>query len=233
MMILAIDTATSFAGLALWEEDQLWAEEAWYTCLNHSVELMPRIQRMLATRHITVDRVSGIAVSLGPGSFTGVRAGLAAAKGLAMPHRIPLVGIPTLDVVAYPFQQSELPVWALISAGRGRIGVACYQRLDGAWKQTIPPQLSTFEALCDRVSLPAIFAGEIVASDAELLRSRLGSKAIVPPPALRSRRAGYLAELAAARLANNDVDDAMTLAPIYLQTPEGHSLVPEESNVGQ
>jgi tRNA threonylcarbamoyladenosine biosynthesis protein TsaB len=233
MMILAIDTATGFAGLALWEEEQLWAEEAWHTRLNHSVELMPRIQLMLATHHLAVEELAAIAVSLGPGSFTGVRAGLAAAKGLALTYRIPLVGISTMDVIAYPFQQSELPVWAIIAAGRGRIGAACYRRQDDAWKQIVAPQLTTLDALCDRTGTPAIFVGEIAASEAQLLRDRLGSKAIVSPPALRSRRAGYLAELAAARLANNDVDDAMTLAPIYLQTPEGHPLVPEGSNVGQ
>ncbi|MGQ9502094.1 MAG: tRNA (adenosine(37)-N6)-threonylcarbamoyltransferase complex dimerization subunit type 1 TsaB [Anaerolineae bacterium] len=233
MMILAIDTATSFAGLALWEEDRLWAEEAWHTRLNHSVELMPRIQRMLTTYHITVEQLAAIAISLGPGSFTGVRAGLAAAKGLAMPFRIPVVGISTLDVIAYPFQQSDGPVWAIIAAGRGRIGAACYQRLEDTWRQVAAPQLTTFDALCHQTSLPAIFVGEILAAEAELLRSRLGSKAIVPPPALRSRRAGYLAELAAARLANNNMDDIMTLAPIYLQTPEGRALIPEESGVGR
>ncbi|PWH15297.1 MAG: tRNA (adenosine(37)-N6)-threonylcarbamoyltransferase complex dimerization subunit type 1 TsaB [Ardenticatenia bacterium] len=233
MMILAIDTATSFAGLALWEEDHLWAEEAWHTHLNHSVELMPRIQRMLATHRLGVERLTAIAVALGPGSFTGVRAGLAAAKGLVLPYRIPLVGVSTLDVTAYPFQHSDLPVWAVISAGRGRIGAACYQRLEGAWRQVVAPQLTTFDALCARTHTPALFVGEIVAAEAALLHRRLGDKAVVPPPALRSRRAGYLAELAAARLANNDVDDAMTLAPIYLQAPEGHALVAEGSSAGQ
>ncbi len=232
-MILAIDTATNFASLALWEEEQLWAEDVWYTSLNHSVELIPRIQRMLATRRVAVEHLAGIAVSLGPGSFTGVRAGLAAAKGLALPYDIPLVGIPTLDAVAYPFQRSEMPVWAIIAAGRGRLGAACYRQVDGAWTQVIPSQLTTLEKLCDQVSSPTIFAGEITASEAELLRSRLGSKAIVPSPALRARRASYLAELAAVRLANHDIDDTTTLAPIYLQTPEGHPLKVGESGAGQ
>lgn len=233
MMILAIDTSTSLAGLALWEAEHLWAEETWHTRLNHSVELMPRIQRMLATHRVAVERLAAIAVALGPGSFTGVRAGLAAAKGLALPYRIPLVGISTLDVITYPFRQSELPVWAIIAAGRGRIGAACYQRLDDTWRQVIAPQLTTFNALCDRTSLPALFVGEIAVAEAELLRNRLGDRAVVPPAALRVRRAGYLAELAATRLVNHDVDDAMTLGPIYLQTPEGHALVAEESGVGR
>ncbi len=232
-MILAIDTATNFASLALWEEEQLWAEDVWYTSLNHSVELMPRIQRMLATRRVAVEDLTGIAVSLGPGSFTGVRAGLAAAKGLAMPYGIPLVGIPTLDAVAYPFQRSGMPVWAIIAAGRGRLGVACYQQVDGAWTQVIAPHLTTVEKLCDQVRLPAILTGEITPSEAQQLRDRLGSQALVPSPALRSRRASYLAELAAIRLANNDVDDAATLAPIYLQTPEGHPLVVGETGAGR
>jgi tRNA threonylcarbamoyladenosine biosynthesis protein TsaB len=220
-MLLAIDTATSFAGLALWDEGQLWAEEAWYSNLTHSVQLMPRIQRMLASQQLTVEALSAIGVSLGPGSFTGLRTGLAAAKGLALPHRLPLVGIATLDAVSYPFQRTSAPVWAVIQAGRGRIGVACYGHADGTWTQIVPPTLTTFEGLCQVARPPALFAGEIDERNAALLRQALGPEVVIPSPALRFRRAGCLAELAAARLANNDADDAGTLSPIYLQTAEG------------
>ena len=84
-MLLAIDTATHYAGLALYGEGQVWAEENWRSAMTHSVELMPRIRRMLSTQQVAVEALAGIAVSLGPGSFTGLRIGLAAAKGLALP----------------------------------------------------------------------------------------------------------------------------------------------------
>ena len=123
-MLLAIDTATHFAGLALYDQGQVLAEESWYSAMTHTVELMPRIQRLLSTHQLAIESLAGIGVSLGPGSFTGLRIGLAAAKGMALPYRLPLVGVPTLDVVAYPFQNADQPVWAVIRAGRGRIGAA-------------------------------------------------------------------------------------------------------------
>ena len=102
-MLLGIDTATHFAGLALYDQGQVWAEEIWYSAMTHTVELMPRVQRMLNTYRVTVEALTGIGVSLGPGSFTGLRIGLAAAKGMALPYRLPLIGISALDVLAYPF----------------------------------------------------------------------------------------------------------------------------------
>jgi tRNA threonylcarbamoyladenosine biosynthesis protein TsaB len=218
-MLLAIDTATNFAGLALYSQGQVWAEESWHSAMTHSVELMPRIQRMLSTHRVAAQSLVGIGVSLGPGSFTGLRIGLAAAKGIAMPYRLPLMGILTLDVVAYPHQKAGQPVWAVLQAGRGRIGVACYDWVEGEWVQIVAPTLTTFEGLCDLAVEPAIFTGEIDDQAAGLLCERLGEAASIPTPALRLRRPACLAELAAVRLACNDVDDLATLAPIYLQHP--------------
>ena len=222
-MLLGIDTATHFAGLALYDQGQVWAEEIWYSAMTHTVELMPRVQRMLNTYRVTVEALTGIGVSLGPGSFTGLRIGLAAAKGMALPYHLPLIGISALDVLAYPFQGIGQPVWAIIQAGRGRAGVACYDHAEEKWTQTTPPTLTTLEKLCDLVTGPAIFVGEIDEREASLLRERLGQAATIPTPALRLRRPACLAELAAMRLARNDVDDITTLAPIYLQHPAAES----------
>jgi len=218
-MLLAIDTATHFAGLALYGEGQVWAEEIWYSKMAHSVELVPRIRRMLSLVRVAPDSLTGIGVSLGPGSFTGLRIGLAAAKGIALPYRLPLIGVSTLDAVAYPYQGSDQPVWAVIQAGRGRIGVANYRRVEGEWTQAVAPMLTTFEGLCELATGPAIFTGEIDGQAADLLRERLGEVVTIPTSALRLRRPACLAELAAERLACNEVDDLATLAPIYLQHP--------------
>ncbi len=91
-MLLAIYTATDFAGLALYDEDTLWAEEIWPAARNHTVEVMPRLRRMLQKAKITLSELEGIAVSVGPGSFTGVRIAIAMAKGLALPHNLSVIG---------------------------------------------------------------------------------------------------------------------------------------------
>lgn len=229
-MILAIDTATAFSGLALWGDSQLWAEEIWHSPLTHSVQLMPRVQRILVNQRLAVGDLACIAVSLGPGSFTGLRVGLAAAKGLALPYRLPLVGIATLDAAAYPFQRRDEPVWAVIQAGRGRIAAACYRRVEDVWTQVMPPTLTTPEGLHRLVAPPAVVVGEISEHDAGALQAALGAGVIIPSPTLRTRRAGCLAELAAARLERNEFDDADALAPIYLQTPEGLAVTPGDAN---
>ena len=225
--LLAIDTASNFAGLALWGGGQVWAEETWYSTMAHSVQLMPRVDRMLKTRDLDVQELAAIAVSTGPGSYTGLRIGMAAAKGLALPHRLPLIGIPTLDATAHPFRGETRPVWAVLSAGRGKLGVACYDAADDGWKQVAVPTITTVEGLVDLINTPAVLVGEIDPTAAFHLCQALGPDLYVPSPTHRFRRPGCVAEMAAERLSANHVDDLATLTPIYLRTPEGKEYPPE------
>jgi tRNA threonylcarbamoyladenosine biosynthesis protein TsaB len=220
-MLLAVDTATRMAGLALYEPatGQVLGEEMWYSVNNHTVELMPRLARMLEQQGLSPSDLAGLAVSLGPGSFTGLRIGLGVAKGLALACSLPLVGVPTLDVVAQPHMAQQLPIWAILQAGRRRICVANYTYRKGQWRQSGSYQLTTLEALCDQVKEPALFCGEIETGDADLLRERLGLVVTIASPAASLRRAAYLAELGWQRLARGDSDDAATLSPIYLHDP--------------
>jgi tRNA threonylcarbamoyladenosine biosynthesis protein TsaB len=97
-LLLAIDTATRFAGLALYDGETILAESYWLSRHNHSSELMPALVRMLDQQKLTVDSLSAVAVAIGPGSFTGLRIGLSTAKGIAKARNIPILGIPTLDI---------------------------------------------------------------------------------------------------------------------------------------
>ncbi len=218
-MILAIDTATQYASLALYNSDGVYAEEAWFSGRKHTVELMPRIERMLTLANTPVADLAALAVSLGPGSFTGLRIGLAAAKGMALPHKLPVVGVPTLEIVAYPLQTSKFPVWAIAQAGRGRILAACFGQVEGQWQPLAEPSLTNFEALAQQIKKTALCTGEIDQESAQILRQDSHRKASVVSPAARLRRASYLAEIAAARLEANDQDDPDTLVPIYLSSP--------------
>jgi tRNA threonylcarbamoyladenosine biosynthesis protein TsaB len=218
-MILAIDTATQYAGLALYHPDGLLVEETWFSGRNHTVELMPRLARALKLASLKVADLNALAVSLGPGSFTGVRIGLSAAKGLALPHKLPVIGISTLEIVAYPLRTSHVPVWAVVQAGRGRIIAACYAETDSEWQQVVEPFLTTVETLAQQIDRPALCSGEIDESAAHVLQRDSGQKATVISPAARLRRAGYLAEIAAGRLEANYQDDPDALVPIYISSP--------------
>lgn len=221
-MLLAVDTATHMASLALYDQSKgrVLGEESWYSVNNHTVELMPRLVRLLEQQALTPANLSGLVVSLGPGSFTGLRIGLGVVKGLALARRLPLVGVPTLDVVAQPHMTQRLPIWAILQAGRGRICTGHYVRHRGRWRRRGDYQLTTLEKLCDQIDKPPLFCGEINTDLADQIRERLGPATIIATPAASLRRAAFLAELGWERLSRGDSDDAATLSPIYLQHPQ-------------
>lgn len=218
-MLLAIDTATEFAGLALYDEDTLWAEEIWHAARNHTVELMPRLNRMLQKANLKVSELEGLAVSIGPGSYTGVRIGVAVAKGLALPYNLSVIGVPTLDIAAYPHRDQDLPVVAVAQAGRRRILVAYYDRIDTVWRQVIPPALTSVPQLAQSMTKPVLVTGELDAKAATYLTKEAKDSLKVASPLYRVRRPGALAELGAIKLANAEQDDLDSLVPIYLNEP--------------
>ena len=151
-MLLAIDTSTRQAGIALYERRRgLLAEQIWFTANRHTEELMPAIASLFAVAGATPGDLAAVAVAIGPGSFTGLRVGLAAAKGLALAQGIPIVGIPTLDVTAYPHQRQPVPVIAIAQAGRGRVYWAPYAHGPGGWGPQEPFALSTIPEVANTV----------------------------------------------------------------------------------
>ena len=218
-MLLAIDTATDHASLALHDGIQVQAELTWESARRHTVELAPRVRRALKQLNLNVADLSGVAVAQGPGSFTGLRVGMAMAKGLALSQAIPIVGVPTLDIIASAQgKQGHKPLCAMLQAGRERICVAYYRWKRSQWQVSEEPRLATWDTLVEQTETPTLFCGEINQKGLAAL-STLEDLAIIPPPAARLRRAGYLAEIAWQRLRVEDVDNALTLAPIYLQHP--------------
>jgi tRNA threonylcarbamoyladenosine biosynthesis protein TsaB len=141
---------------------------------------------------------------------------MAVAKGLALARGLPLVGVPTLDVVAAAQGRDRKPLCAVLQAGRGRICVATYRWRRGEWRAREAPRLTTWSAVVEETVAPTLFCGEIDVAGADALAT-LGDVAVLLSPAARLRRAGFLAEVAWQRLNRGEDDDPVTLAPIYLQ----------------
>jgi tRNA threonylcarbamoyladenosine biosynthesis protein TsaB len=216
-LLLAIDTATRIAGLALYDQDGLHVEQMWRTSGNHTVELMPYTVRACEQQGLDPSALEAVGVSLGPGSFTGLRVGLSVAKGLALTLGIPLLGVPTLDATAYAHSHEALPVCAVLPAGRGRWCTALYQTIAGDWQRRSDYALMNNDDLIATLTEPTLLCGEIDMHLAEALREAAPKNAVIANPAFAPRRAGYLAELAWWRFVSGDRDDLTTLAPIYLQ----------------
>jgi tRNA threonylcarbamoyl adenosine modification protein YeaZ len=215
-MILAIDTSTDNASLALVQGDETVTELNWRCEQNHTVELLPHLARLLEDKG-GIGSISGVIVGKGPGSFNGLRAGISTAKGLAFSLGIPIVGISSLEVVAYEHAGSGLPICPIASAGRGEIATAIYQRKDNSWRQLVAEHITTVDALCSAITAKTIFCGEFAPQVAGELEKRLKEKAIIA--AAEPPRARLLAELGRQRFEAGDYDSPATLQPLYLRRP--------------
>ena len=122
-MIFAADTSTLSVGLAIFDGTQVIGEMNWQTKNNHTIELAPAIEYLFSRCGIQKKELKACAVALGPGSFTSLRIGLSLVKGLALSLRIPVIGIPTLDFLAQAQPAKNIPLLAILQAGRSRFAV--------------------------------------------------------------------------------------------------------------
>jgi tRNA threonylcarbamoyladenosine biosynthesis protein TsaB len=217
-MLLAVDTSTAQMGLALYDGAQVIAEYAWRSGHRHTVELAPATAELLSRCALTITDVNALGIALGPGSFTSLRVGLAFVKGLALSRRIPLIGIPTLDIMANAQPVSKFPLAVAIQAGRGRYALGWYKVSRKQWQAEGGARVVNLEALMAEVQTPSMVCGEFAA---EVRQQLMDCQHIhLASPANSIRRSAVLAELAWARWQRSDVDDEASLAPIYLHTAD-------------
>lgn len=220
-MLLAIDTATQVMSLALHDGDSLRAEVTWHTANNHTAELAPTVRDLLARSDTSLDDLTALAVSIGPGSYTGLRIGVALAKGLAAARGLPLVGVSSLDTLAaaQPYVQGSGLV-VVVEAGRGRVIAATYRWRRGRWDNRGEPEALDWDTLIASIDGPAALSGDINAEARALLEEAQarGVPITINAPVYRLRRAGFLAEEALARLRAGGDHDAARLGPLYVKT---------------
>ncbi len=214
-MLLALDTSTRVVGIALYDGVQVVSESTWTSRDYHTVELAPAVVSALGRSGLTAAHLKALAVATGPGSFTGLRIGLALAKGLALANSLALVGVPSLDVLAAGQPPRPEPMAAVLRAGRGRLAVGWYELRKGAWKSSGPAELMTAEQLNERIQSPTLVCGELTAEEQRYL-ARKRKIVLLASPAQSVRRPACLAELGWRRWTAGQVDDPRLLAPIYL-----------------
>jgi tRNA threonylcarbamoyladenosine biosynthesis protein TsaB len=229
-MLLALDTATAAASLALYDLDsrQLLAELTWQARRRQTQDLLPALEDVLRLLDRSPQEITALAVTTGPGSFTGVRIAISAAKGLALglPQPPAIIGIPTLSVTAAPYIKlaaaaDELVICAAIQAGRGRYNWAWFGAEDLLHRPAAADhQTGTVgemaAALAER-NQAIWLAGEIGADLAAALKGLQHVRCVDAVTGLR--RAGQLARLAALHLAAGHGDAPAALQPLYLRNP--------------
>lgn len=219
MTILGFDTATATCSAALWADGAVIAHRRSETGGRHAETLVPMLREVAAEGGMTLGEVDRFAVTVGPGSFTGIRIGLAAARGLALAGKRPLIGLSTLEVVAagVPAGEREGPILAALDAGRGRLYA---QLFDRSLSALCEPAALTAEALPALVGeagnsgpLVVVGTGQEVALAAltPAIEARLGGGPSTPD-------ARVLVACAAARAeAGGDGNAAGPVWPLYLR----------------
>ena len=214
---LSLDTASDYASIALSEEGRARDELTWHCPRNHSVELLPAVERMLAGAGVAKRDISAVFVSTGPGGYASLRVGVSTAKGLAFALAVPLVGVGRLEVEAYALAREGRPLCPLHRAGRAEVAWALYVGPPDEWRQQSPPALAPLEEVVRRAPADALFCGEDMEKLSEPLRDLgVAAERIVPGA---PRRASLLAELAWRRLCAGLSDDPRSLTPVYLREP--------------
>jgi tRNA threonylcarbamoyladenosine biosynthesis protein TsaB len=229
-MLLALDTATRHSGIALYDGQHTLVELNWYSSNGQTTELLPRLHQLLDWQGLTPTALSAIGVSLGPGSFTGLRVALSLAKGMALAHSLDLVGVSTLDVIAFPYLACSDPVYAVIPAGRGRVCWTTYGSRPGddcqattiadwqGWRQRdrLTDSASLSAALTHR---PGVVVGELPERARQQLAAAFKDPSRVKLAGITARRAAVLAHLGWANWKMGLVSDPASLSPIYLREP--------------
>lgn len=216
-MLLAIDTSTEWIGIALFNGTNVLAEQIWRSKNYHTVELIPAIKEMLTKTQTKASSLTGVGVALGPGSFTGLRIGLSAAKGIALGRNLPVAGIPSLEILAAAQPGLRRPMLAFLEVGRGRYAYVRYQYKQGSWQAVTDITVNDIRAMAATIKSPTYVVGDMDAEERQIL-GRKWKTARLAPPSLCLRRPSVLAELAWAKIQAGQADDAASLAPIYVHT---------------
>ncbi len=223
MKILALDTSAKSASAAVVENGEILAESAVNTGLTHSQTLMPMLCGMLDAARLRLADAGLIAVSRGPGSFTGIRIGIGAAKGLAQGLSIPCLGVSTLEGLAFLYQGLAGLVCPVMDARCGQVYTALFSAENGGIARLREDEALSIETLCEILAAcdaPVTLVGDGACLAFRALRDRVPGL-LLAPPQLRLQRAACAGLAAEAALASGvQPVKPGELLPSYLRLPQ-------------
>ncbi|MCR5758013.1 MAG: tRNA (adenosine(37)-N6)-threonylcarbamoyltransferase complex dimerization subunit type 1 TsaB [Selenomonas sp.] len=226
MSILAIDTATQVSSVAVVSDNRLLAELTMQGKLTHSETLLPHIEQVLKMAAVAKENLEGVAVSIGPGSFTGLRIGLAVAKAMSYTLQIPLAGVSTLQALAYQLPAPGVRVMCLLDAQKGNAYVESYHWKQGILTVAEPIQVAKITdivAACAALDEPVILLGDAVQKKI-VGKLELPANVCAAQPHIVMPRAAGVALLGQQKLAAGEQDNVMDLEPVYIRRSEAEVL---------
>jgi tRNA threonylcarbamoyladenosine biosynthesis protein TsaB len=221
-MILAINTSTQQFGIAfLNEEGTIRAEYLMPREKGNFGSFMPALDFLLSKLKADIHDLTAICVATGPGSFTGLRVGIAAAKGLCHGLSIPAIGISSLEALASQIPYSDIPVTPIIYSRKDEFFVAQFHINEGyKLKKTMDDTALKFNDLATVFDRPTVFIGNDFSQQGPVLKESLGSLACLAPAQFWSLKASSVGALGLVRFHAMDFDDPQTLEPVYHRPPD-------------
>ena len=228
MSILSIDTSSQVSSVAVLSAERVAAEISMQGALTHSETLMPHIETALRMARVEKSELEGIAVSIGPGSFTGLRIGLASAKMMAYALHIPLIAVPTLEALAHHYICEGVRLVPMMDAQKGNVYAQEFMwevGLDGLHLRekhalSILPLTEVIAGL-ENAEQPVILLGDAMQKKTTLA---LPANVRLAPIHARMPRAACVGLAALTRLARGEIDDPVTAVPLYLRRSEAEVL---------
>ena len=215
-MQLAIDAADDNPGIALAVDGVAGMTATWATQRNHSVELLPNIDRLLTEAGRTKHDIDAVFVDLGPGGYAALRVGVSIAKALAHGLGVPIVGVGRLELDAYGVagDAGARRIVAVHRAGRGEAAWAVYRDGPDRWREELSPRIGKPADLYSSIA-----GGDIVTGDVDDELAAALARAGASAASARAHRVIALASLGHQRLAAGRTDDPTALVPLYLRAP--------------
>ena len=218
MIILSLNTSTKQYSLALLQNETVLGEYLLSSGSSHFRDLMPCIDDLLEKTSLTPEQLEGVTVAIGPGSFTGIRVGLAVAKGLSHGLGIPLIGVPTLAGLASQIPYAREDICPLVTSRKGEVFAALFRRDPDNQLTRIEQDASLKAAdLPILIKRKTIIIGNDFTAQGPVIRQYVGKKALLAPQNLWNLRASSIGALGLQRLLEGSSDSISELVPIYLR----------------
>jgi len=224
MLVLGIETSTPVCGIALVENDVVCAHYTLDMGVHHSKHLFPMIERVLSDRGVGLADLDGVAVASGPGSFTGLRIGMASAKSLCFATDLPLIGVSTLAGMAFVQAGEGVPVCAMLDARRDQVYMGVYELVGEDFVAKVDDCAVGIADALPYLAGPVLLVGDGVWAHRDKIQSHLGGEAYVIPASIGHPQASGIGLLGAKRLAVGEKVDLDSFEPQYLRTSQAEQV---------
>jgi len=217
MKILAVDTATKSCSVAVIDGGTLLAESTSFKGQTHSRQLLNIIDSVLEQAGLKIAQLDGFAVSIGPGSFTGLRIGISSVKGLAFSLDKPVVGVSTLQTLAYQCKQNPYLICPILDARKHEVYFCHYRFKEGYLEKESQERVASPTEAFREIREPCLFVGNGAKLYQEVICSGLGGLAHFAAESQDTIQASAVAWLSLPRFKRQETDDVQLLVPQYIR----------------